>query len=54
MLFKFLFIFLFFSFSAMSCEKPSMPSESIWNNWLVDVQIEALNNGISKKTLDKY
>ncbi len=54
MLFKFLFIFLFFSFSAMSCEKPSMPSESVWNNWLVDVQIEALNNGISKKTLDKY
>ena len=54
MLFRFLFILLFFSFSVMSCEKPSMPSESEWNSWLADVKIEALNNGISNKTIDKY
>ena len=37
---------------ASECKKPEMPSASEWNNWLSKIKIEAINEGISKKTIE--
>ena len=39
--------------SASNCIKPVMPSQDEWNEWLIDVKVEAKSLGISQKTLDK-
>ena len=39
----FLFIVIFYSTTLKACEKPSMPSEASWNNWLQEVREEALD-----------
>ena len=55
MFFKYFFIIIiFFTFTSKACEKPTMPSDIQWNDWLVDVRNEALKNGISKKTIELY
>ena len=53
MFIKFLLISTFISFSllAADCEKPKMPSEIEWNNWLEDIKIEAIQIGISENTV---
>ena len=49
-----IYIFLFNSVAmAVDCSKPSMPSFDEWNSWLLDVRIEAVSLGISKKTVDE-
>ncbi len=45
----FLFIIIFYASSIKACEKPTMPSEDEWNNWLEEVRKEAIDIGISKK-----
>ena len=45
----FFIIFLLFSLATNGCEKPTMPSDDEWNNWLEDVKIEAIDNGIVRK-----
>ena len=50
----FLTLFLFFSFAVKACEKPTMPSTEEWSNWLVEVKKEAINYGISQKTISQY
>jgi len=49
-----LFFCLLFSFnlSAADCEKPQMPSEIEWQNWLTEIKKEALNIGISINTIN--
>ena len=34
------------------CEKPTMPTELEWNNWISQIKSEALTKGISQETLD--
>ena len=34
------------------CEKPTMPTELEWNNWIAQIKSEALTKGISQETLD--
>ena len=50
-----LIIILFLSFKvfASDCKKPQMPSESEWNDWLDNIKIEAINEGISPETVNK-
>ena len=50
----FLFIIIFFSTTLKACEKPTMPSENEWNNWLQEVRKEALDIGISDKSVSLY
>ena len=38
--------------SAVECSKPAMPSKQEWQQWLIDVKLEALSLGISRKTID--
>ena len=38
-------------FSA-DCEKPTMPSQEKWSKWIDNIKIEALEKGISKKTIN--
>ena len=47
-------IFLSFNLNATDCEKPKMPSDEIWNSWLEDIKLEAIQLGITKKTVSKY
>ena len=55
MFFKyFLFIVIFYTASLKACEKPTMPSENDWNNWLKEVRKEALDVGISVKSVNLY
>ena len=55
MLLKYFFIIIiFFTLTSKACEKPTMPSESEWNNWLYDVRKEAIDNGISIQTVDLH
>ena len=55
MLLKYFFIIIiFFTLTSKACEKPTMPSESEWNNWLDDVRKEAIDNGISIQTIDLH
>lgn len=55
---KFYFIFLFicilinFNLKASECKKPKMPTNIEWQNWLSDIKNEALDLGISKKTIN--
>ena len=49
----FLFIIIFYASSIKACEKPTMPSEDAWNNWLQEVRKEALDIGISNKSVKK-
>ena len=54
--FKITLIFsIFFSINLFSadCLIPSMPTSSEWNIWLEEVKIEAINAGISEKTIKK-
>ncbi len=50
----FFVIILFFTSTIKACEKPSMPSDLEWNNWLKEVRIEAANKGISLNTINEY
>jgi len=50
----FIIIIIFFASNLIACEKPSMPSEAEWNNWLKDVRKEAINNGISIQTINEH
>ncbi len=56
MFFKFVLFFVFVTFNiyASDCLKPKMPSDNEWNTWLEDIKQEALNKGITKKTISKY
>ena len=55
MFLKYFFILiLFFNFSLYACEKPIMPTDSEWNNWLEDVRKEAKDKNISNKTINLY
>ena len=55
---KFFSIFLFFcilinfNLLAADCKKPQMPSDAEWQNWLSEIKKEALDLGISKKTIN--
>tara|TARA_Y100000591_G_scaffold294241_1_gene282715 strand:+ start:151 stop:1170 length:1020 start_codon:yes stop_codon:yes gene_type:complete len=46
-----LFTFLSFNIYASDCEKPKMPSDYEWNYWLSNIKQEALEKGISQKTI---
>ena len=50
----FLFIIIFYSATLKACEKPTMPSENDWNNWLQEVRKEASDYGISDKSITLY
>ena len=50
----FLFIIIFFATTLKACEKPTMPSQDDWNNWLQEVRKEALDIGISHKSVNFY
>ena len=50
----FLFIIIFYATTLNACEKPTMPSEDDWNNWLQEVRKEALDIGISNKSVNLY
>ena len=55
MILKYFFVLiLFYSFTLQACEKPTMPSKSEWLSWLEDVRIEAIEKGISNKTINLY
>ncbi len=47
-------IFVSFNLQAADCEKPKMPSDEVWNSWLEDTKLEAIQLGITKKTVIKY
>ena len=47
------FIFISFNLLANNCTKPNMPSNEEWDNWLSNIKIEAINEGISKKTVEQ-
>jgi len=46
-----LLILICFRLHANDCEKPKMPSDKEWINWLEDIKIEAINKGISEQTV---
>ncbi len=56
MFIRFFLIILFLSFKviAKDCEKPKMPSIVEWNDWLDNIKIQAIQNGISEPTVSKY
>ena len=56
MIIKFLIFFVFITFNiyAAECEKPKMPSDDEWNNWLTNIKKEALEKGINQKTILKH
>tara|TARA_Y100001970_G_scaffold69243_1_gene88334 strand:- start:12186 stop:13244 length:1059 start_codon:yes stop_codon:yes gene_type:complete len=50
MIFKLIFLlFISFNLLAKDCEKPNMPSEKEWDNWLNNIKIEAIELGINKE-----
>ena len=50
MFLKYLFILIIFLTSSLNaCEKPKMPTNDEWNNWLIDVRLEAKEKNISDK-----
>ena len=55
LLILFIFTFIFYSFNSFSadCKKPTMPSDDEWQQWLSIIKTEALNKGISKKTINQ-
>ena len=55
MFLKFFFIFvILFASTIKACEKPTMPSQTEWNNWLEEVKKEAINIGISHQTVKTH
>ena len=56
MIIKFILFFIFITFNvyATDCEKPKMPSDNEWNNWLKEIKQEAIERGISEKTILKH
>ena len=55
MFLKYLFILIIFLTSSLNaCEKPKMPTNDEWNNWLIDVRLEAKEKNISDKTIKLY
>ena len=55
MFLKYLFILIIFLTSSLNaCEKPKMPTNTEWNNWLIDVRLEAKEKNISEKTINLY
>ena len=53
MIIRFIIFFVFISFKsyATDCEKPKMPTDEEWNNWLTSIKKEALERGISQNTI---
>tara|TARA_Y100001958_G_C21170365_1_gene502285 strand:- start:166 stop:1200 length:1035 start_codon:yes stop_codon:yes gene_type:complete len=53
MFFRILIFLIFISFYAHSkdCEKPEMPTDDEWINWLQNIKVEAINRGISQETI---
>ena len=53
MLFRFLIIFSLLTFEVLAntCEKPKMPTDEEWLNWLQNIKLEAIQKGISEKTV---
>ena len=51
-LFLFFCILINFKLLASVCNKPQMPSETEWQNWLFEIKKEALDLGISKNTIN--
>ena len=53
MIIRFIIFFVFISFKSYSadCEKPKMPTDEEWNNWLTNIKKEALERGISQNTI---
>ena len=47
------FILISFKLLANDCKKPQMPSFEEWNIWLNNIKLEAIKEGISKKTVFK-
>jgi len=56
MIIRYLIILLCLSFNiyAADCEKPKMPTDKEWNDWLFNIKNEAINNGISQNTISKH
>ena len=52
-IFLFFCILINFNLLALDCKKPQMPSVTKWQNWLSEIKKEALNLGISKKTINR-
>ena len=50
--FLFFCILINFNLVAADCKKPQMPSDAEWHNWLSEIKKEALDLGISKKTIN--
>ncbi len=46
---SFILLFISFNLLAADCEKPKMPSEKVWNEWLDNIKLEAINQGISEE-----
>ena len=40
----FLFIIIFLTTTVNACEKPTMPTEDDWNNWLQEVRASSLTS----------
>ena len=53
MIIRYLIIFVCLSFNiyATYCEKPKMPTDQEWNEWLFNIKNEALDYGISQNTI---
>ncbi len=56
MIIRYLIIFVCLSFNiyATDCEKPKMPTDQEWNEWLFNIKNEALDYGISQNTISKH
>ena len=56
MIVRFVIFFVFISFYvyATDCEKPKMPTDDEWNNWLTNIKKEALKKGISQNTISQH
>ena len=46
-------IFLSSNLYSLDCEKPIMPSNENWQNWLLKIKEEAINQGISVNTINE-
>ena len=44
-------IFISFYAHSKDCEKPEMPTDDEWINWLQNIKVEAINRGISQETI---
>ena len=46
-------LFISSNISASDCKNPVMPSDSEWNEWVESIKNEALDLGISIKTINQ-